>query len=255
MLHIAVKLTPPPKGSLAGKMHPKDFLLSSPVKRKLKDVIEFSPKRVRLDPTPHHATLESYHTDTSIKMGNDRRKLQTLIPFNEQLRILKADIRDMRKELDDVKSELNDVKSELNDVKSELKDSRMERLRLYAGNLLISLGKIAFPKFASDASTHRLQQRLGMKSVETELAAADIPCKYWPFLKNISKYTEQRNAAAHSTGNEFASLLLSLKETHPQAYHQWAEASPIVYGGTIEELGERNRSIDDDILGLVVRDN
>jgi len=241
MLHIAVKLTPPPKGSLAGKMHPKDFLLSSPVKRKLKDVIEFSPKRVRLDPTPHHATLESYHTDTSIKMGNDRRKLQTLIPFNEQLRILKADIRDMRKELDD--------------VKSELKDSRMERLRLYAGNLLISLGKIAFPKFASDASTHRLQQRLGMKSVETELAAADIPCKYWPFLKNISKYTEQRNAAAHSTGNEFASLLLSLKETHPQAYHQWAEAFPIVYGGTIEELGERNRSIDDDILGLVVRDN
>jgi len=211
------------------------------VKRKLKDVIEFSPKRVRLDPTPHHATLESYHTDTSIKMGNDRRKLQTLIPFNEQLRILKADIRDMRKELDD--------------VKSELKDSRMERLRLYAGNLLISLGKIAFPKFASDASTHRLQQRLGMKSVETELAAADIPCKYWPFLKNISKYTEQRNAAAHSTGNEFASLLLSLKETHPQAYHQWAEAFPIVYGGTIEELGERNRSIDDDILGLVVRDN
>lgn len=173
MLHIAVKLTPPPKGSLAGKMHPKDFLLSSPVKRKLKDVIEFSPKRVRLDPTPHHATLESYHTDTSIKMGNDRRKLQTLIPFNEQLRILKADNRDMRKELDD--------------VKSELKDSRMERLRLYAGNLLISLGKIAFPKFASDASTHRLQQRLGMKSVETELAAADIPCKYWPFLKNISK--------------------------------------------------------------------
>ena len=76
---------------------------------------------------------------------------------------------------------------ELEDVKMELKDSTMERLRLYAGNLLISLGKMAFPKLASDASTHRLQQRLQAKSVETELDAAKIPCKYWPFLKNISK--------------------------------------------------------------------
>ena len=133
-----------------------------------------------IDPTLHHATLESYHNDTSTKLGNDRRKLQALVPFSEQLRTI-------RTEMETLKAENKDMRKELEDVKTELKDSRMERLRFYAGNLLISLGKIAFPKFASDASTHRLQQRLRMKSVETELAAADIPCKYWPFLKNISK--------------------------------------------------------------------
>jgi len=60
----------------------------------------------------------------------------------------------------------------------ELKDLKMERLRLCAGNLLIALGKMAFPKLASDSSTHRLQQRLQAKSVETDLAPAKIPSKY-----------------------------------------------------------------------------
>jgi hypothetical protein len=91
MLHLAVKLPPPPKGSVTGKMRPKDFLLLSPIKRKLKDFVEFSPKRVRLDPTPQddHATVESYNDDASAKLGNDRRKRQVLLPLKRENEDLK----------------------------------------------------------------------------------------------------------------------------------------------------------------------
>jgi hypothetical protein len=59
-----------------------------------------------------------------------------------------------------MRADVEVLKRENEDSKMELKDLKMERLRPYAGNLLIALGKIAFPKLASDSSTHRLQQRL-----------------------------------------------------------------------------------------------
>jgi hypothetical protein len=107
--------------------------------------------------------MESYHDDASAKLGNDWRKLQVLLPFGEQWR------------------------ADVEVLKMELKALKMEPLRLYAGNLLIALGKMAFSKLASDSCTHRLQQRLQVKSVETDLAAAKIPSKYWPFLKKYFK--------------------------------------------------------------------
>ncbi|KAN0080660.1 hypothetical protein V8E54_003864 [Elaphomyces granulatus] len=86
MLCLAMKLTPPQKGNLTRKMRPKEFLLSSPVQRKLKRTLNFDnfdTRRLRLDPTPldEHTTVEKYHEDAAAK---DRRKMQVLLPFGEQ---------------------------------------------------------------------------------------------------------------------------------------------------------------------------
>jgi hypothetical protein len=38
-------------------------------------------------------------------------------------------------------------------------------------------------------------------------------------------------------------LLLSLKPTHPNFYYKWADAFPLVYGGTVEVLAQRCEDI------------
>ncbi|KAN0068068.1 hypothetical protein V8E54_002083 [Elaphomyces granulatus] len=229
-------------------MRPKDFLLSSPIQQKLKrklDSEDFDTKRVRLDPTPqlHQSTVERYFEDVTKLLGSDRRKLQVLVPVGEQLSTLKQDNNDLR-------SETNLLKEENSRLHSKVEALEAQQLRLYAGNMLIALGKLAFPKVTTNPTTHRLQQRLQSATVDQELAAANIPSKYWPYLKNISKYIAERNTSAHDTGEGFASLLLSMKESRPSAYFQWADAFPLVYGGTVTELAEKNKCINDDLMGL-----
>jgi hypothetical protein len=41
-----------------------------------------------------------------------------------------------------------------------------------------------------------------------------------------------------------------MKESRPSAYFQWADAFPLVYGGTVTELAEKNKCINDDLMGL-----
>ena len=185
MLCLATKLTPPAKGSATRKMRPKDFLLSSPIQQKLKrklDSEDFDTKRVRLDPTPqlHQSTVERYFEDVTKLLGSHRRKLQVLVPVGEQLSTLKQDNNDLR-------SETNLLKEENSRLHSKVEALEAQQLRLYAGNMLIALGKLAFPKVTTNPTTHRLQQRLQSATVDQELAAANIPSKYWPYLKNISK--------------------------------------------------------------------
>jgi hypothetical protein len=104
------------------------------------------------------------HGDSRIQKNNSillkyfSKIASVLLPFGEQWRAMRADIEVLKRENED--------------SKMELKDLKIERLKLYTGNLLIALGKMAFPKLASDSSTHRLQQRLQAKSVEMDLAAA-----------------------------------------------------------------------------------
>jgi len=51
---------------------------------------------------------------------------------------------------------------------------------------LIDMAKMLLPQTAADASTHRLQQ-LAANLTNKQLSNANIPSKYWPLLRNISK--------------------------------------------------------------------
>jgi len=190
-------------------MRPKDFLLSSPIQQKLKrklDSEDFDTKRVRLDPTPqlHQSTVERYFEDVTKLLGSDRRKLQVLVPVGEQLSTLKQDNNDLR-------SETNLLKEENSRLHSKVEALEAQQLRLYAGNMLIALGKLAFPKVTTNPTTHRLQQRLQSATVDQELAAANIPSKYWPYLKNISKYIAERHTSAHDTAIATLELRISIR--------------------------------------------
>jgi hypothetical protein len=67
MLHLAVKLVPPLKGSRTASMKPRKFLQSPPVQEELKRTlaVDFDPNELLLDPTPQedHTTIEKYHKD------------------------------------------------------------------------------------------------------------------------------------------------------------------------------------------------
>jgi hypothetical protein len=91
MLHLAVKLVPPLKGSRTASMKPRKFLQSPPVQEELKRTlaVDFDPNELLLDPTPQedHTTIEKYHKDVSDKLGSDRKELQVLLPFGKQWHI------------------------------------------------------------------------------------------------------------------------------------------------------------------------
>jgi len=88
MLHLAVKLVPPLKGSSTASMQPIEYLQSGPVQEALKKtiIVDFNPNELLLDPTPQedHTTIEKYHKDVSDKLGSDRKELQVLLPFGRQ---------------------------------------------------------------------------------------------------------------------------------------------------------------------------
>jgi hypothetical protein len=113
-------------------------------------------------------------------------------------------------------------------MESDLQMQKHRRLKLCVGNVLLELAKLLFPQTSTDQSTHRIQQ-LAASVKDEELIAADIPTKYWPFLRNLRKYVEERNAAAHESAEEFAILLLSFKKTEPDTYSKWAPAFSIAY--------------------------
>jgi len=56
----------------------------------------------------------------------------------------------LKRDNEELKRDNEELKRDNEELKMELKELKMERLRLYAGNLLIALGKMAFPKLASD---------------------------------------------------------------------------------------------------------
>ena len=178
MLHLAVKLNPPRKGSNLAKMRPRDFLQSDPVKKRLKQTLfdDFDPKELLLDPTPQedHETIELYHKDVSEKLGSDRKELQVLLPF--------------RKKWEDMQAQLDALRAEQRSQEAKLRaELLVPRLKLCIGNLLVAMGKLALGNKANDkASTHSLQQSLQFKSVKTKFKKADIPSKFWPYLNDIS---------------------------------------------------------------------
>jgi hypothetical protein len=45
-------------------------------------------------------------------------------------------------------------------------------------------------------------------------------------------------------------LLMSLKSTKPDVYHQWAEAFPVAYGGTVEDLAQSCQDAQRELLTL-----
>jgi hypothetical protein len=49
----------------------------------------------------------------------------------------------------------------------------------------------------------------------------------------------ERNEAAYNNAEDFAVLLLPLKSTRPSVYYNWAEAFPVAYHATVEELAQR----------------
>lgn len=51
----------------------------------------------------------------------------------------------------------------------------------------------------------------------------------------------ERNVAAHLTAEKFAILLADPLMEDSQLYQQWADAFPVVYGFTVEELIEKNK--------------
>jgi hypothetical protein len=57
---------------------------------------------------------------------------------------------------------------------------------------------------------------------------------------------QERNSAAHDSAEEFAVLLLSLKRTHPNVYYKWADAFPLVYDRTVEDLAKRAEDVNKD---------
>jgi hypothetical protein len=149
------------------------------------DSEDFDTKRVRLDRyiQPHNST--SRQSKDISKML--RRCLEvtdgsyrSLVPVGEQWSALKQ-------ENSDSPSETNLLKEENRSLHSKVEALETQQLKLYAGNMLIALGKLAFPKVATNSTTHRLQQRLQSATVDQELAAAKIPPKYWSYLKNITK--------------------------------------------------------------------
>jgi hypothetical protein len=46
--------------------------------------------------------------------------------------------------------------------------------------------------------------------------------------------------------------LISLKKSHRSVYEKWAPAFPVVYGGTVEEVAEREMEQEDALLGFWV---
>ena len=49
--------------------------------------------------------------------------------------------------------------------------------------------------------------------------------------------------ATDDSGKEFAILLLSLKLTHPNIYYKWADAFPLAFDGTVEELAKQGEDL------------
>jgi len=106
------------------------------------------------------------------------------------------------------------------------------------GSPHVELAKLIPTTASTDPSTHRIQQL--MASVKDEqLIAAGIPTKYWSFMRNLPKYVEERNAAAHESAEEFAILLLSFKQTEPDTYKKWAPAFNIAYKTSVEEMAKQ----------------
>lgn len=103
----------------------------------------------------------------------------------------------------------------------------------------VQMGNKSYPAKSS------LQQKVSSAS-DDQLRKASIPTKYWPFLRNMSKYVQERTSAAHDSAEEFAMLLLSLKRTHPDIYYKWADAFPLAFDGTVEELAKRGEDINKD---------
>ncbi|KAN0083892.1 hypothetical protein V8E54_002980 [Elaphomyces granulatus] len=181
---LAVKLTPPSKGTAA----------STPPRK---------------GTTPASSPITRISTE-NVEMKKDRRKLHVLLPSNhlQELAELKNEVKEMKEEYDK-------------------KLAAMEKL-----------AKLLFPQTSTDQSTHRIQQ-LAASVKDEELIAADIPTKYWPFLRNLRKYVEERNAAAHESAEEFAILLLSFKKTEPDTYSKWAPAFSIAYKTSVEEMAKQ----------------
>ena len=59
---------------------------------------------------------------------------------------------------------------------------------------------------------------------------------------------QQSNSAAHDSAEDFAMLLLSFKSNYPSVYHLWAEAFPLVYNATVEELAQRGQDIEQELF-------
>jgi hypothetical protein len=144
-----------------------------------------------------------------------------------------------------LRTDLEKATEELEKVIGGLNRERKRRLKLFIGNCLYDLAKLIFPSLKSDASI----QQLATKVTGKQLTKANIPAKYWPLIKDLPKCIAVRNDA-HASAGEFAELLISLKKSHRSVYETWAPAFPVVYGGTVEEVAEREMEQDDALLGF-----
>lgn len=95
------------------------------------------------------------------------------------------------------------------------------------------------------ASTVRLIQDVKhITKAQLEAAAAEAEAaghyklsrKFFPYVKRLDDYRNERNDEAHDSGRAFAMIMLHPKFKDTMTYHAWRELVEYVYNMSLEEL-------------------